>query len=265
MLPGLVDGHGHLMLLARARLELNLAAARSEDEIARMVAAAAARLRRGEWITGRGWDQTRWPGQRVPDARLARSRGARASGRAHPRGRPRDVGQRRGAHPRRHHAPLHRSAGRPDREGRRRRAHRDPDRPGPGHHPRADPGAVGGALRPGGARHHRRVPGQGAHRRARAGPRPVRHRVVHAADRARPVPVPRLRGALRQEGLGPLPRRRRPRRSATAGWWWARSSSGSTARSARAGPRCTRPTATIPRTPGSCWCRPRTWSGSPAR
>ena len=35
VLPGLVDGHGHLMLLARARLELNLAAAGSEDEIAR--------------------------------------------------------------------------------------------------------------------------------------------------------------------------------------------------------------------------------------
>ena len=66
VLPGLVDGHGHLMLLARARLELNLAAAGSEDEIARMVAAAAARLRPGEWITGRGWDQTRWPGQAFP-------------------------------------------------------------------------------------------------------------------------------------------------------------------------------------------------------
>jgi predicted amidohydrolase YtcJ len=66
VLPGLVDGHGHLMLLARARLELNLASAGSEDEIARMVAAAAARLRHGEWITGRGWDQTRWPGRAYP-------------------------------------------------------------------------------------------------------------------------------------------------------------------------------------------------------
>ena len=66
VLPGLVDGHGHLMLLARARLELDLAAARSEDEIARMVAAAAARRAAGEWITGRGWDQTRWPGQAYP-------------------------------------------------------------------------------------------------------------------------------------------------------------------------------------------------------
>jgi hypothetical protein len=66
VLPGLVDGHGHLMLLARSRLELNLARAGSQDEIARVVAAAAARLRPGEWITGRGWDQTRWPGQAYP-------------------------------------------------------------------------------------------------------------------------------------------------------------------------------------------------------
>jgi predicted amidohydrolase YtcJ len=66
VLPGLVDGHGHLMLLARARLELDLAAAGSEDEIARMVGVAAAGLRPGEWISGRGWDQTRWPGQRFP-------------------------------------------------------------------------------------------------------------------------------------------------------------------------------------------------------
>jgi len=66
VLPGLVDAHGHLMLLARARLELDLTRARSEDEIARMVTAAAARLRPGEWIAGRGWDQTRWPGRAFP-------------------------------------------------------------------------------------------------------------------------------------------------------------------------------------------------------
>ncbi len=66
VLPGLVDGHGHLMLLARARLELDLAAARSEEEIAAMVGQAARGLREGEWISGRGWDQTRWPGGRFP-------------------------------------------------------------------------------------------------------------------------------------------------------------------------------------------------------
>ena len=66
VLPGLVDGHGHLMLLAKARLELDLGAASSEEDVAAMVRAAAARRRPGEWIAGRGWDQTRWPGQRFP-------------------------------------------------------------------------------------------------------------------------------------------------------------------------------------------------------
>ena len=66
VLPGLVDGHGHLMLLARARLELSLDRARSEEAIAAMVGDAAARMRPGEWIAGRGWDQTPWPGQRFP-------------------------------------------------------------------------------------------------------------------------------------------------------------------------------------------------------
>ena len=66
VLPGLVDGHGHLMLLARARLELDLATAGSEEKIARMVEAAAVGRRPGEWISGRGWDQTRWPGGRFP-------------------------------------------------------------------------------------------------------------------------------------------------------------------------------------------------------
>jgi predicted amidohydrolase YtcJ len=66
VLPGLVDAHGHLMLLARARLELSLATAGSEEEIARRVGEAATRLRPGEWISGRGWDQTRWPEPRFP-------------------------------------------------------------------------------------------------------------------------------------------------------------------------------------------------------
>lgn len=66
VLPGLVDGHAHLTVLARAHLALNVAGLRSEEEVAGVVAAAAARARPGEWITGRGWDQTLWPDQRFP-------------------------------------------------------------------------------------------------------------------------------------------------------------------------------------------------------
>jgi len=66
VLPGLVDAHAHLMHLARARLSLDAAGILSEATIAGLVAEAAARTPAGEWLTGRGWDQTRWPGQRFP-------------------------------------------------------------------------------------------------------------------------------------------------------------------------------------------------------
>ena len=66
VLPGLVDAHAHLMLLAKGRLELRMAHMPSEAAAADVVARAAATAATGEWLTGRGWDQTRWPGQRFP-------------------------------------------------------------------------------------------------------------------------------------------------------------------------------------------------------
>jgi predicted amidohydrolase YtcJ len=66
VLPGLVDAHGHLMYLARGRLTLNATGVTSEEAIARMVAAAAARAAAGDWLGGRGWDQNLWPGRAFP-------------------------------------------------------------------------------------------------------------------------------------------------------------------------------------------------------
>ena len=54
------------MLLARARLAIDLAGVRSEEASAALVGAAARRAAPGEWLTGRGWDQTLWEGQRFP-------------------------------------------------------------------------------------------------------------------------------------------------------------------------------------------------------
>src|SRR2546427_9171997 len=65
-LPGLVDAHGHLMHLARVGLTLDLRGAESEEAAARRVAERAARIPRGEWISGRNWDQNLWPGARFP-------------------------------------------------------------------------------------------------------------------------------------------------------------------------------------------------------
>jgi predicted amidohydrolase YtcJ len=66
VLPGLVDGHAHLMSLAKTRLELRVAHLASEQATADAVARAASTAAPGDWLTGRGWDQTAWPGQAFP-------------------------------------------------------------------------------------------------------------------------------------------------------------------------------------------------------
>ncbi|HTK91619.1 MAG TPA: amidohydrolase [Verrucomicrobiae bacterium] len=66
VLPGLVDAHGHLMHLARARFTFDASGRTSEEAIARRVGETAARRARGEWIAGRGWDQNLWPGMAFP-------------------------------------------------------------------------------------------------------------------------------------------------------------------------------------------------------
>jgi predicted amidohydrolase YtcJ len=66
VLPGLVDAHGHLMHLARGRLAFDARGLGSEEEVARRVGERAARRPRGEWITGRNWDQNLWPDRRFP-------------------------------------------------------------------------------------------------------------------------------------------------------------------------------------------------------
>jgi predicted amidohydrolase YtcJ len=66
VLPGLEDGHGHLMHLARAALSIDLGGRRSEEDAAAVIARAACGRPAGEWIVGRGWDQNLWPGGRFP-------------------------------------------------------------------------------------------------------------------------------------------------------------------------------------------------------
>jgi predicted amidohydrolase YtcJ len=69
-LPGLVDAHAHLMYLARARFTLDAGGVTSEEAVAGLVAEAARRAPRGQWLGGRGWDQNRWPGRRFPTKAL---------------------------------------------------------------------------------------------------------------------------------------------------------------------------------------------------
>ena len=61
--PGLVDAHCHLYGLGTALDEIELRGTASEREVVELV--RAARQRDGV-ISGRGWDQNRWPEQRFP-------------------------------------------------------------------------------------------------------------------------------------------------------------------------------------------------------
>ncbi len=66
VLPGLVDAHAHLQIMARARISVSVNDTRSEGEAAARVGAAAAKADPGEWLGGRGWDQTLWPDGAFP-------------------------------------------------------------------------------------------------------------------------------------------------------------------------------------------------------
>lgn len=57
--PGFNDTHMHLASGGVSMLEVVLQGANTIDEVMARVSAASAQARPGEWITGRGWDQTR--------------------------------------------------------------------------------------------------------------------------------------------------------------------------------------------------------------
>lgn len=60
MTPGLIEGHGHFMGLGYNELNLDLINTTSYQEIVDMVAEAVKTTEPGEWITGRGWHQSKW-------------------------------------------------------------------------------------------------------------------------------------------------------------------------------------------------------------
>ncbi|WP_297704015.1 amidohydrolase [uncultured Eudoraea sp.] len=60
MTPGLIEGHGHFMGLGYNELNLDLMNTTSYQEIVDAVAKAVEKAEPGEWITGRGWHQSKW-------------------------------------------------------------------------------------------------------------------------------------------------------------------------------------------------------------
>lgn len=59
-MPGFVEAHAHFLGLGQAKLQLDLRAATSWQEIIEQVRQAAAETPSGEWIQGRGWHQEKW-------------------------------------------------------------------------------------------------------------------------------------------------------------------------------------------------------------
>lgn len=63
LVPGLIEGHAHILGVGYNLLNVDLRAARSYEEVVEMVAERAKVTPRGQWILGRGWHQDKWDRQ----------------------------------------------------------------------------------------------------------------------------------------------------------------------------------------------------------
>lgn len=66
VVPGLTDGHAHLLGAGFPLHGIDLKGVPSPDDAARTVGERAAAAPAGTWIRGTGWDQNLWPGARFP-------------------------------------------------------------------------------------------------------------------------------------------------------------------------------------------------------
>ena len=66
LIPGLIDGHGHVMGLGMGALQLDLSDTSSLAEAQARIAQYAAANPTPRWIVGRGWNQERWGLGRFP-------------------------------------------------------------------------------------------------------------------------------------------------------------------------------------------------------
>lgn len=62
VMPGFIEGHGHLRSLGESLQHLNLSRAPSWDTVVAMVSGKVLSTPTGDWIEGRGWHQEKWLG-----------------------------------------------------------------------------------------------------------------------------------------------------------------------------------------------------------
>ena len=68
LLPGLIDGHGHVMGLGQAALQLDLVGTTSIQDLQQRLRFYAAARPNDRWLLGRGWNQEMWTEKRFPTA-----------------------------------------------------------------------------------------------------------------------------------------------------------------------------------------------------
>ena len=68
LIPGLIDGHGHVMPMGFALMTLDLSGTRSLDEALAKIKAYAAANPSRKWLIGSGWNQESWKLGRFPTA-----------------------------------------------------------------------------------------------------------------------------------------------------------------------------------------------------
>ena len=66
VMPGFNDAHVHLAAGGFEKLNVNLVGTKSLQEMQQRIGSKASQAVAGEWIVGRGWDHTLWPGQPLP-------------------------------------------------------------------------------------------------------------------------------------------------------------------------------------------------------
>jgi predicted amidohydrolase YtcJ len=70
ILPGFIDAHGHMFGLGQMLNSLILVGVKSVDQVAELVRQKVAITPKGEWVFGRGWDQTLWKEQNFPEKEI---------------------------------------------------------------------------------------------------------------------------------------------------------------------------------------------------
>jgi len=70
VLPGFNDAHTHFLTGGFQLASVNLRDAASQQEFASTIRAFAAKLPKGQWVTGGDWDHERWPDAKLPTKEL---------------------------------------------------------------------------------------------------------------------------------------------------------------------------------------------------